>query len=708
MVFSIFKQAEKLYYQMRFLLILFAIIPTALFSRSDTIAVSDLDKKIFRKSEVETILIDGETHPINYYYSNVFKYHHRLFTGVAVQKKRPYRNLVIELKNGRIEHLREMTTSGLVVYRYDRIGYDSLLAIDSSFYSGHSATWFQSNKLYREANNLRLLRFNNEHDIYNAYFPRCITGGKCTNDGWGITEVRDGYQREQGNISWSDCVYQNGVAVRDWRIYYPDSSLRESYFVNAKGKQDGPYEEYWPNGVIKTKGVNRNSDPDGKWQYYFPSGSLARIEWYSFPVYYDDDVFLDSAISFFENGRIQTTYRVNCYRDSCEDDPGIMIISEEWSREEVRKSYYQNGNQHELRCIRYWDCNPPDPLDTLVALWYESGSLCRISFVNGDSREYYAGGQPKSTGISWWWWNARNGIVQCWDSTGALILDRTYSQGRVLVARDSNNGRIDTMRKNLGKRLAGAAVIGCFPENRITAGNAQPLSYYKANIPTSKDSMFIPVAIVDSLSYTVAGAFLSMPDSLRLVRDSMFEYAMAFHPSPDEWYYTVYMYSADTLSWKQQCDSGNISTGNNKIDEYFRTVGSKVMNRKVGQAYSFWIDYQKQYQKHWWCSVMIKVPKPLNFVYFQNLTFGTFEQVQLHCGSGLYHPFDYRLVRHCKKVENGECREDDFVTFSISRLILPEYSNKIDRSYHFYVNSDQTVDFKGCRYGAHRISRKSW
>jgi len=94
---------------------------------------------------------------------------------------------------------------------------------------------------------------------------------------------------------------ENGNLVGEWKIYYPDGTLREVehygpagvrtglnevYYASGqlrlrhsydeKGQASGYFEQYYPDGQLQQTGYELNGQNEGQWQGYYPNGQLSQ------------------------------------------------------------------------------------------------------------------------------------------------------------------------------------------------------------------------------------------------------------------------------------------------------------------------------------------------------------------------------------------------------------------------------------------------
>jgi uncharacterized protein len=87
-------------------------------------------------------------------------------------------------------------------------------------------------------------------------------------------------------------TYRDGVADGIRKEYNPDGSLRIAYVVDmgrlmgsgildASGKKQGPWKEYYKEGGLRAEGNYRDGIRIGSWKFYFPDGTLEQLGIYT-------------------------------------------------------------------------------------------------------------------------------------------------------------------------------------------------------------------------------------------------------------------------------------------------------------------------------------------------------------------------------------------------------------------------------------------
>ena len=70
-------------------------------------------------------------------------------------------------------------------------------------------------------------------------------------------------------ISFTGITYAKTV-----KRHYPDGTLEAVVSYDKKGKRNGPYKTYWPNGKIKEQGRNKNGQQTGPVKQWDMDGNL--------------------------------------------------------------------------------------------------------------------------------------------------------------------------------------------------------------------------------------------------------------------------------------------------------------------------------------------------------------------------------------------------------------------------------------------------
>ncbi|MDC0230677.1 hypothetical protein OAK19_01805 [Aureispira] len=67
---------------------------------------------------------------------------------------------------------------------------------------------------------------------------------------------------------------QRRIQVGSYMEYYDDGTLMGIGEYNSKGKPDGTWMDYYPNGQITNKRIYKNGGLNGRAMFYYPSGQL--------------------------------------------------------------------------------------------------------------------------------------------------------------------------------------------------------------------------------------------------------------------------------------------------------------------------------------------------------------------------------------------------------------------------------------------------
>lgn len=679
---------------MRLLILLFFLLPIFANGQSDTVDLSEIGKPLVGKSHLAILLLERPYWSMNFLHANTFRYKLLPFNGVAKGIRKDHGYVVVNFVNGKIVHLERYysTRYAGLVYKYDRLDGDTL-AVDSSFNIDGNRDCVSSTILFRRDGHLRQETKQRGGYVFNHYVIEDSGDKYGTWNGFDYITVTDGYQKLWYKTGYKAGYVRNDTMISPWRVYDQGGHLRAVYEVNgAKYRHDaynGKYTEYWPNGEIGGVGYFKNDAKTGHWKYFDSTGVFCREEWYSYEL---GESNLDSIRTYFPDSVLQLFEKRIFIETRQYDDDDSSQYDIERHYQYLRMECYYNGRK---KSMQQRGCHE---IDTLLACWYINGQLSKIELSNRDSREYYSNGQMRSSGVPYVKMGARHGDVKEFDSTGLVLIDRSYVDGKVVTIRDTNGWKKDEERIRIGDSLAGAAVIGCFPRSGATTGiNQHWLNYGKSNIPSWKDSIFIPSQVLDSLSYAVAGAFLKFPDSLRNKRDSIFQYASEFHPAQNEWIYTVSMGIPDTGTWISNCETGKLWTRNPIVDQYFEKSGYDIISWDVlGNPYGQVWD-SGRYVAHYWCRAVISVQHPLNFIYFMKLDTKGYNAVHLECGDGTDYKYEYRLARLYRKDRNNyredqECTDENYLSFNV--LHKNYWYSRTTYEYFFIINSDAQADLK--------------
>lgn len=668
---------------MRFLIIIL-LIPFALLAKQDTIRVSQLDETIFFKPQIQEFLFDSHVRPINFFYSNTFRYRHRSFTGIAfeVHDKRTF---TIELLNGRIASLTEYSgVYNKVVYVFRRLDLDSVLAVDTLFKSRLGGIPSSTQILFKSNGQLRVTS-NSERYTSNGVYTKCSIGDKCTDDGWSIFEIRDGLyvSRYDPSYGWSTIMYKEGKSVGPAIGYYPDSTLRAIYNINEHEESEGPFLEYWPNGKLMREGAWINDERIGRWNEYDSTGRLRISHWYSFSLGEEDGSHIDSTMIYHLNGQPKLFSSEIWFYSTCVNEENNKVYTDrEYSQRYTTISYYENGSFEKKQVNTQLSCYPNSgDNDTTLWEWFPDGQLKRIVY-DGYSRttEYYPNGrlkQVRNTG------SYRDGDVLIYDSTGKLLIDRTYYGGALREVRDVNTG-IDSARFLLALKLKGCAAAATFPTPYVEVGGNRYLKYFRTHLPQWNDSIYIPDDVVDSLAYSLAGVYLDAKDSLPLA-DSLIRFSQEFSPLINEWHYTVQIMQSHRARWVDSCMAGILVTGNVAFDAYLRLIDYEVISFSNGMLTNKLGEIET--------ITIIKTQRPLNYIALHKMLYGVDgNSAKLYCGIGTEpREIYFQVYRPCYGRPDRNC-----IDLSYNRVNIvaqhPVWKHLFFVRFNYIVNSDQTAD----------------
>jgi uncharacterized protein len=111
---------------------------------------------------------------------------------------------------------------------------------------------------------------------YKGYVPEGVRR-EYSQDG----QIVAGYVFTAGNLIGKGIINEAGNRDGPWNEYYPNSVLR-SEGVYDKGKRIGEWKFYHPNGQLEQTGsYNKNGKEEGTWLWYFATGELLREESYT-------------------------------------------------------------------------------------------------------------------------------------------------------------------------------------------------------------------------------------------------------------------------------------------------------------------------------------------------------------------------------------------------------------------------------------------
>jgi len=105
------------------------------------------------------------------------------------------------------------------------------------------------------------------------------------------------------NTKVEEGILVKGKKEAIWTKYYPDGKtpkLKGKYVSNVP---NGPYEKFYPTGIIKEKGVFSNQHYNDTLTYYFPSGKISSIS-----IYDKHGKQLGITKHFYDNGTLALSY----------------------------------------------------------------------------------------------------------------------------------------------------------------------------------------------------------------------------------------------------------------------------------------------------------------------------------------------------------------------------------------------------------------
>lgn len=665
---------------MRILIVIALFLSANVSAQQDTIHIEQLDQTLFiRETKLRSILLFSEFRPINFFYSNVFEYKGKPFTGIAVGKSYLKHQVLIELREGRILHLRDYQPIGSISYKFDRMANDSSLAVDSSFFYDTTLQWRHSSRLFMRGEKMRVCFQSRYNEVSNGYYPRCSGSEWCTDDHWSYVESKDGFQREPMPHGWRQGDYEPLTEHTNWSEYSLDSTLVAMYATDYNERKYGIYLGFWPNGKLRESGWYTDDQKDGSWKYTDSTGMVIMEEWYSNR---PDGQYmrhnLDSVKKYFPNGFLRSFRSGREMYDTCYDVSSGEYYELGHTYQQINIEWYDNGNRKSWKAEGFYECNDSILTDTVYKSWYTNGNLQMIVQENNICTQFFADGNVKSLGVPYYG-AARHGRVLIVDSIKGVLTDRVYFEGQLKVVHDSAVVRAEAGRAD---ELAGAAIMGLYPKMVVRAGGG---CYFPDKVyhPGWKDSLYVPGKVVDSLAIGMYSVWRSFPDTAIALRDSLFAFAKQFHPSKNEWYYTVEFVYADTATAMRNVRLGRIVTGNQQADAFFQSTGCKAVSCK----------HKGGKFRYGTFEMIIIAPRPLNFTAFFRLLCGSNSYVTMYCGRKPWQlaavqttPVMYDLTRSCVTDPGYYCPPRSYYIFTITG-----YRHRII----FYVNSDNTTDFPG-------------
>ncbi|NOS93732.1 MAG: CHAT domain-containing protein [Cyclobacteriaceae bacterium] len=188
-----------------------------------------------------------------------------------------------------------------------------------------------------------------------------------------VGKVRDFFRN--GVKQWDGYLLSVNPDVQDGEVtYYYENGRVKNNYMTVKGKQNGFYREYYPNGNLLAEGMVKNDSTTGKWTTYSKEGiKLTELEWKMSEV---NGVVL----TFYPSGKVQK----KGYK--------IKNLAEGWWDE-----YYESG---QLKTHEYFKNGKYDgPAET----YYENGQVeSKGNYKNdlavGEWAFYFDNGQLSKTG----------------------------------------------------------------------------------------------------------------------------------------------------------------------------------------------------------------------------------------------------------------------------------------------------------------------
>jgi hypothetical protein len=147
------------------------------------------------------------------------------------------------------------------------------------------------------------------------------------------------------------CLLCAAVAAKPVEEKYPGGKLKRKYAVDTRGRRDGPYTEYYPNGKVKVRAGYKAGKLDGPYAEFTDTGRKVLTAGYR-------DGKLDGTLTRYENGKV---FLVQIFKD----DRPVYIRSLEKIKETLKEINTRSAKKTDkmtaereaalrrLRCYRY-------------------------------------------------------------------------------------------------------------------------------------------------------------------------------------------------------------------------------------------------------------------------------------------------------------------------------------------------------------------
>ena len=157
------------------------------------------------------------------------------------------------------------------------------------------------------------------------------------------------YYRKDGSLNTKLIFNGTDNPVGPFEMYYRNGQLqtRGSYASKGFYNMDGPFVDYFNNGQLRSKGVYKENRSIGTWMGYWENGQLAS------KVIYSDEGAIISNTEYHNNGQLKMdanytkngdfTGNLNIYYED-----GTLFTSQEFdalgNKQGVYTSFYKNGS----------------------------------------------------------------------------------------------------------------------------------------------------------------------------------------------------------------------------------------------------------------------------------------------------------------------------------------------------------------------------
>jgi antitoxin component YwqK of YwqJK toxin-antitoxin module len=195
-----------------------------------------------------------------------------------------------------------------------------------------------------------------------------------------------------------------------------------STYTLSRGKLEGPFVQYYPNGLLQSEGIVSGTKRTGTNYYYGPDDSLVqKVEYtFTFPKIgnFQGSSLQERITCYGKEGQVQSVRKYINGREVTGDgnillyDNGQLQAETQLgsdSRHYTSTTYFENGQTERL--VSYYLVGNDQVYDSLQETWDESGQL--LGSCNFNLGE-------------------RHGVCRSWSPQGILIAEDSYRHGKLL------------------------------------------------------------------------------------------------------------------------------------------------------------------------------------------------------------------------------------------------------------------------------------